>query len=423
MKKNIIFLAILLLTLLIIFGLIIIKKSKNNKPNKKEDDYEINYQTGEFNLNIFKTISKNNYDNNLISPYSIEIALNMLRDGANGKSKEEIDDLIGNRVINDVKVKDRIGIANAAFIKNEYKEYVKDTYYKNLKDNYNSEILYDEFITPDVINNWVNEKTNKMIPKILDKMDPNFVLGIANAIAIDVKWDSSFNCNATTSEVFTKIDNTKIKVEMMHKTLESSEYKYLNSANATGVVIPYKKYNSKTGEEDYENGRNLEFIGILPKGNIKEYINNLSNDSLDDLINNGKNASDEFNIYLSLPRFKYDYSIDDFISVLKSLGINEVFDEEKADLSNIMDKNIEELYVGEAIHKTHIDLSEAGTKAAAVTYFGMFKNTAMQIEKETIEINFNKPFIYMIRDSLTKEVLFIGTVYKPNTWKGNTCEE
>ena len=81
------------------------------------------------------------------------------------------------------------------------------------------------------------------------------------------------------------------------------------------------------------------------------------------------------------------------------------------------------VYVGEAIHKTHIELNEVGTKAAAITYFGMFKNSALiePNEYETIDINFNKPFIYMIREASTKEILFFGTVYEPNIWKGSTC--
>ena len=88
-----------------------------------------------------------------------------------------------------------------------------------------------------------------------------------------------------------------------------------------------------------------------------------------------------------------------------------------------MDKNsvIDNLYVGEAIHKTHIDLNEKGTKAAAITYFGMFKNTSIIIEKENIEIEFNRPFIYIIKDSKTNEMLFFGVVYEPNKWNGSTC--
>ena len=45
--------------------------------------------------------------NYLISPYSIEIALNMLRDGASGATKEEIDKLVEllkdkNKILNEM---------------------------------------------------------------------------------------------------------------------------------------------------------------------------------------------------------------------------------------------------------------------------------------------------------------------------------
>ena len=108
---------------------------------------------------------------------------------------------------------------------------------------------------------------------------------------------------------------------------------------------------------------------------------------------------------------------------MKKLGIIQAFDPNNANFSNIMDKNsvIDNLYVGEAIHKTHIDLNEKGTKAAAITYFGMFKNTSIIIEKENIEIEFNRPFIYIIKDSKTNEMLFFGVVYEPNKWNGSTC--
>ena len=82
----------------------------------------------------------------------------------------------------------------------------------------------------------------------------------------------------------------------------------------------------------------------------------------------------------------------------------------------------ENVYVGEAVHKTRIELNEKGTKAAAVTYFGMFKN-AMEIENdyEEVDIKFNKPFIYLIREKNTSELLFFGTVFEPNKWEGMTC--
>ena len=79
-------------------------------------------------------------------------------------------------------------------------------------------------------------------------------------------------------------------------------------------------------------------------------------------------------------------------------------------------------YVSDAIHKTYIDLNEKGTKAAAVTAFLVAGKSALPEELKTIEINFNKPFAYMIRDTKTKEILFFGVVYEPNKWKESTCK-
>ena len=88
-------------------------------------------------------------------------------------------------------------------------------------------------------------------------------------------------------------------------------------------------------------------------------------------------------------------------------------------MENITDINS---YFDEAIHKTHISLNEKGTKAAAVTYFGLKAATAMKDENKYIDIVFNRPFMYIIKDKDSNELLFMGTVYTPNKWHGNTCE-
>ena len=416
-KVTIIFpiIAIIILLLLTVTTI----KRKNNF-SYENDNMQTEYKENDFNIDLIKTVNNNNQRNYLISPYSIEIALNMLKIGANGNTLKEIEKVIGNRNIIDISIKDKISIANAAFIKTEYQNMVLDKYYNRLKEDYHSEILYDEFKSPKVINDWVNNKTNGMIDKLLDDIDDYFVMGLANALAIDVEWNSPFECQKTTSEKFTKKDNTTIQVEMMHKELNNTSY--LKNDDATGIIIPYKSYNSITGDIDYDNGKKLEFIGILPNDNIDNYINNLNKEKLNNLINSAESLKENTSINLSLPRFKYDYEIEDFIETLKELGIREAFDKENADFSNIIPKSITSLYVGEAIHKTHIDLNENGTKAAAVTYFGMFKNTSIEPkEKEIINIEFNKPFIYIIRDPKTNEMLFFGVVYEPNKWEGSTC--
>lgn len=418
MRKKIVFIiGIIFVLLIVILGVILMKK--NNKNSNINTDNEIK----DFNINLIKAVNKNKTDNYLISPYSIELALNLLKEGASGATLDELEKVIGTRNIADVTVKDKINVANAAFIKNKYKNDIELDFEKNIKAKYNSEILYDEFTTPKVINDWVNKNTNGMIDKVVDQVSPDFSLGLANALAIDVDWDNPFECINTTSQEFTKQDGSKINVEMMHKSLEYKGYKYLENKNATGVIMPYQKYVSYTtdfrSEEDYEKTDNLEFIGILPKNDINSYIDKLTKEELDNLENTAKEANENFEIKLALPRFKYDYELDNFKQVLKDMGIKLIFDAERADFTKIIKTT--HIYVDEAIHKTHIDLNEKGTKAAAVTYFG-FKANGLIMEKNSIDITFDKPFIYIIRDKNTKELLFFGVVYEPNKWVDSTCE-
>ena len=376
-----------------------------------------------FNVKLIKATHKSG--NYLISPYSIEVSLNMLKEGANGKTKEQIEKVLPDRKISDISVKNKVNVANALFIKDYYKKLIINDFKIDLIDNYNSEILYDEFKTPDVINNWVNRKTDGMIKKLLNNINEDFVLGLANAIAVDVEWEKTFDCSDTTKESFTKTNGKKINVEMMHNKYNSSDFKYLETKNAKGILIPYQSYNSTTGKEDYDNGRHLEFIAILPNDTVDKYIENLTEKELNNLINSAKEASSDYEIHLALPRFKYEYSVDNFKEALISLGIKDAFDPENANFTGIMKQTDmkDNIYVSTAIHKTYIDLNEKGTRAAAVTYFGLDSYAALPQEKDIVNIEFNKPFVYMIRDSKTKDVIFFGAVTEPNLWEGKTCSK
>ena len=401
MNKRIKYLLIIIVLLVTIIGIIIFKDISKTNNNSKED---IVITDTDFTLNFIKNVNKNKLENYLVSPYSVEVALNMLKSGANGNTLEELNKVLSKR---NLKINnDNVKIANGIFIKDMYKNAIKDTFTNNLKTNFNAEILYDEFTTPNVINNWVNDKTNGMINKILDDISPDFVLGLANAIAIDANWESEFECIRTTSESFKKIDGRTINVQMMHNTYQSG-IKYLDG-DTKGVVIPYQE--------------NLEFIGLLPDKSVQEYISSLSKEKLDNILNYFEDISSKERVLLSLPRFSYSYDLKDFKNILVDMGIKDAFDDSNANFSNIISPEIEKLYVSDAIHKTYIDLNEKGTKAAAITYFGIKDGTSSNENFKDIKIEFNKPFIYMIRDTSSKEILFFGTVYEPNIWNGSTCE-
>jgi len=412
------------------FLLIITGCSKKEDIEKKGKKGESIILTNDFSINAIKTtnsiIKEENY---LISPYSMEIALNMVREGAKGTTKEELDKVVAKRDIKDVSIKDKIGIANTIFIKDNYENIIEKDYKKVLTKDYNAEMLLDKFESPKVINDWTSEKTKGMIKELIKELPDRFVMGLANAIAIDVKWQIPFMCEGTNKEKFKLVSGDTLNVEMMHNSYDYGA-KYISNDDMKGIILPYEAYNSKTGEVDYEGGKALEFVAILPNKDISAYINNLTKEDLDNIDKSSKEASNKLNIILGLPRFTYEFDYSKFGSMLNKMGINTMFDINNADFTNIINKDNQikylegNLHIDSAIHKTFIDLNEAGTKAAAVTSF-IFTDSA-SIEREEpkrINIIFDKPFIYIIRDRDSKEILFFGTVYEPNKWKGSTCSD
>lgn len=410
MKKKIILLLIIIILILLGFFFLYKKEKTIKQDNKPKVELSSN-----FDLNLLKLVNQEEKDNFLISPYSIKMALSLLKEGANGNSLNEINNTLKEppASINNKNIK----IANALFIRDIYQKYIEKDFISNLQKKYNSDILIDKFKTPDVINNWVNKNTDGMINKVLDNMTDDFVLGLANAIAIDVKWQDEFECVSTTEEKFTNSNNKDIKAQMMHNSYSYEDIKYIKSDKAEGIILPYIKES------------NLEFIGILPTKNINDYIENNLESDLSNLDKLATSANSKLQINLSIPRFNFDYSLNTFKDILIKMGIKDVFDSGKADLTKIITKdnliksNSGNIYVDDAIHKTYIDFNESGTKAATVTYFGV-KNTALiRDDNETIDIKFNKPFITIIREKDSNEILFIGVVNNPNIWNGTTCQK
>ena len=392
--KKIILIAFIILITLILSFLIYWKFFKE----RKKPDNPVTLSST-FDYNMIHMANKNK-DNYMISPFSIAYALSILNEGAKGNTKTQIDKVLGNYKLNKVtNTENRIGLSNALFIKNENKNDIRETYTNNIKNNYDADILYDDFITPKVINDYAKEKTFGMIDNVIDNIDKDFVMGIMNAIAIDVEWKQKFDGYSTNKETFTNLDNTTNEVDMMHS---SNDITYIENENAKGIIKEYNKY----GDNE------LIFIGIIPNNDIKEYINKFDKKELDSLLNNKKEPSSKLDINLSLPKFKYNFDYKDFKKDLKEMGITDAFDENIADFHNIINDNTNyNLYVSEAIHKSVIELNENGTKAAAITYFGMSKNSMMPLEKEVINIKFNKPFLYIIKDKNSDNIWFFGTVY------------
>ena len=171
------------------------------------------------------------------------------------------------------------------------------------------------------------------------------------------------------------------------------------------------------------NGTTLQYIGIMPKNiSLDSYIEQMNSKELNTIITNLKEIKLEnfkegvvTKVIGYIPLFKFDYELD-LINDLKELGITDIFDINKSDLSGMIDNTA---VIDSVSHKANIEFSNEGIKAAAVTQLGGLGSTSCgfvydyDVPVETIDLTFDNPYLFLIRDKNSGEIWFTGTVYNP----------
>lgn len=407
----------LILTLLILIALISMYfLNMSNKPKAPETNNvttnEVSNEKPEIDFNSEMLKLNNKKENMIFSPLSIKYALSMLRDGANNQTRQQMDDVLGdNKLTKYENIEKVLSLANSVFVKDDFKNEIDEDYINTLKDNYDAEFRFDKFESAKNINDWIEDKTFGIIKDIISDdavKDSDLKLMIVNALAIDMQWAEEFEGKNTWGSDFHGIGENPLKVAMMSQTTSSNNIKYLVNDEITSVSMKLGIF----GEEEKEM---FDFVAIMPnETSLDKYIEGFSSDNFEKILDDLKPASKAKNgINLSIPRFDYDYTIP-LVENLQKLGVKDVFNPVMADLSNIVEDK--SLYVNDAIHKADIEFTEKGTKAAAVTAFFVLDSMAIMDEEKPIEVKFNKPFMYVIRDIKTGEVWFMGTVYEPVFW-------
>ena len=473
------------------------EKSTTVKSSVKKSQYRLSGNGLEdFDLRFLQL--ENEAKNKIYSPLSIKYALAMLQEGASGDTKEQITNLIGDYKPKAYPNSDHMSFANAMFIRNTFKDQVREEYTKNLKDKYNAEVILDEFSSPDNINNWVSDKTFKLINNLIDDVsESNFFL--INALAIDMNWNNQLQCKEgrtipcmpyfvkyqhekytdSVREIYDNFEKVKFNGkdvdaavigasinkydiikelgednirktvgaelqayidkggEMCGETYESWMDNYIKTLGANYKSVDQSTDFYLTESDDVKvfakdlkeyDGITLQYVGIMPKKvELDEYVKNIDSKNINELINGLKNISfDNFKdgvvtkIHGNIPFFKYEYSLP-LLKDLKKMGINNIFDINKSDLSNMITG--EKQYIDKAVHKANIEFSNDGIKAAAATAFGgsgaagcyIDFDHEYEVPIEEIDLTFDKPYMYIIRDKATGEVWFTGTVYDPVT--------
>ena len=239
------------------------------------------------------------------------------------------------------------------------------------------------------------------------------------------KWLSSDEgyCGDEITDIDAYLDKYISEIKANYKKISSStNFEFYVDSNVKVFAKDLKTYNNTT----------LQYVAIMPTSvSLDSYIKTVKADDINTIINNLKdiklnNFKDGVVTEISgyIPMFKYDYKLN-FIKDLSKLGITDIFDPDKADLSNLTKSKS---YINEATHQATIEFSNEGIKAAAVTALGgkgaidCGFDYKYEVLVEKIDLTFDKPFIYIIRDKSTNEAWFVGSVYEPVKYVEQTID-
>lgn len=351
--------------------------------------------------------------NTFISPFSIYTALAMLTNGANSNTRTELMNVLGitnlDEINNSMKTycagsMDKsvtFNVANSLWLSKALvtANNIDQAFINPLKENYNSDVYKDvdfgDSKTVDMVNDWVNKKTEGMIKKLADNLDPRTRAIIMNALYFQGRWHDSFYEGNTKDEIFHSVDGDRT-VKMMNR---SGTCRYFNNDTFRGIELDYGASRNYAMDiiltSDSAVSTTACWNALTPEEKALQFME-FDNRATSKRIRN-----------LKLPKFDMEYQTTNLVGVLASLGIKDAFSPEKADFSNIANG----VYVSDVLHKTALSVDEEGSKAAAITAI-MMEVTAVMPNEQQEEIDFivDRPFVFAIRDKVSGMILFIGEV-------------
>ena len=337
--------------------------------------------------------------NTLVSPLSVALAFAMVAEGADNETLAEIEDVLGMNIEElrvfaqgFLKENKQLNTSNSVWINSLDGFNVNKDFLENNSAYHNADVFEGKFNDKTLreINNWVNDKTEGMIDKIVDNLDERSVMCLINALLFDVKWEEEYKEHQINDGVFTRESGEVDPV----KYLDGSENIFIKDDNAKGFVKYYE-------------GRDYAFVALLPDAgvSVKDYIKTLDGKKIDELLKN----AEETKVITRLPKFEYETKLN-LNSVLKDMGMEKAFDKEKADFSRLGQILGGNIWVGDVMHSTKITVAEQGTKAGAATAVIKYGAGASPAQEEPKEVYLERPFVYMIIDMENNLPIFMGTV-------------
>jgi serpin B len=389
-----------------------VDKGKVNSPIEIEQTPNEAIMTGEnknFAIRFFSTIYSNTNDENIfVSPFSMSMALGVLRNGAEGQTKQEIQKVLEMENIPDEEVNAyykklkemliatdptlKLAIANSVWYnKNRYT--IKTDFSDLSRLWFDTQITGLDYSSPaeavKIVNQWCEDNTNGLIKEMLKSLKD---IEILNALYFKGDWSNGYDFEVSNTEKqdFTKEDGRKVKVDMMNNNLELPYYEddYLSLTS-----IPY-------------GNRSYSMYFILPKENISfgKMMGKLSESGYWEQCLSKQYSC---NVDISVPKFKMEYKHENLSDILSKMGMKTACSLH-AEFPHIADNAY--FFIERVTQKTYIQVDEKGTEAAAVTEIVMV-TSAMEIQHKTFRAD--RTFLFLIQENSTGTILFMGKAGNP----------
>ena len=384
-----------------------------------------------FALNLYSQLATNS-GNLFFSPYSISTCLAMLYAGASGNTEQQMSQVLGfgtnqqqfaslfgqlqaeleaDQATNAVQ----LNIANALWIQEGFP--FLPAFLQTAANQYQASIGQADFFSDasevaDEINNWVAQETQNKIQNIVppDAINAATRLVLANAIYFLGAWTIPFAETNTTTQPFYPSSTTLAQVPLMHQPLLMTVGP---GGDLVGVTFNYMQsypgWSAPVSSNDFQalelpyGSNQLSMVILLPSqiGGLRQLEQQLSPAFLSNVLGQMRPQAVE----IFLPRFTVASSFN-LGKTLAAMGMSDAFTPFVADFSGI--DGAQDLFVGFVLHKAWGQVNEAGTEAAAATVIGV------ELSVPLPSFRADHPFLFLIRDTQTGSVLFLGRLTNPS---------
>ncbi len=348
-------------------------------------------------------------ENCVYSPVNLYLSMAMLAEMTDGRTRSQLLDALGQKDINKIREQSEL-IWKSVYLNQTGSECILgNSIWLNQDIPCQKEVLhtlaehyYTETYQGTVgagmdqnIQDWVNGITKNILEKEAGeiKTTPEMVFILMSAAYFYDRWVEPFDNKATKKDIFINADGDK------------SECDFMNRTERGGV---YKSERFQSTYLEFEGGSNM-FLFLPEKGVTLEDLFRKDMDEILHIASNFGIGFEEGGVSLSLPKFSISSNLD-LISVVESMGIEDLFKREKADFTKLLgkgEKNHPPVFVNRMRQASNAAVDEEGCYVASFTETELLMGAAGY--RKIFEIVCDHPFLFIISDNNGIPV-FAGTV-------------